>query len=412
MDQEKPVKPSLASRLFPATPQTVLQYREMDQEEFLENIDLDVAQRIVDEWRAANISVDAPQATQKTQNAYQGNHVRLCHMYAKELGIEVDAIDPVQIVRQFFLHATKLSSASWKIYRFSLRHIFNQQAEILQKQNRPHGKLLRALAALITYNKKHHDDARGEEYAGKQVRVKSIGLDHFERLLDELANGPEATSIRVQRTQAFAIATIATGMRPGEWLDTIIRDATEMDFVDGTNPEGWTALVINTSKRKQTEVPWVRTILIQPGHYQVHIHQHVRMVKHFLEKTNGTYPFETQYIQKCTSTLTKAARRLWPKNPERWITLYSLRSQARANLVSVHGADIGAAMLGHSPEKSSRFYAGSHRANLPRGGAGAFMLPKPGIDCLVKAGEFALRMESAETAPSESEAAPSEAPAP
>lgn len=90
---------------------------------------------------------------------------------------------------------------------------------------------------------------------GKQVRIKSIGVAHFEQLIDELANGADAKSVRVQRAQAFAVATLATGMRPGEWLDTEIRDVKEHDFVDGTNPKGWAALVINTSKRKETEAP-------------------------------------------------------------------------------------------------------------------------------------------------------------
>lgn len=378
---------------------TAKENQDLDPEVFLNNLVPYISERIVTEWREARKQPGIPRAQKGSIDTYYRHTLMLESRYAAEMGIDLEDLNPIETVRRFFYSATRLSPAAWKIYRYGLLYVLNDRAEMLARQNHPHKSTLQALAALITFPKKPYSDERAPQE--KRVRVKTVRSAHYEQLMRELYMGRTAKKKSVARTRAFAAATLATGLRPSEWDGAELRPARQEEVPAGTDPAGWMALVVNTTKRKDYEAQWVRTIILEPGIHQIIIQEHMNLRNKFISESTEQ-DAGSRYTRRCSTSLSSACAALWPAKPERWITLYTLRSQARANIASQFGAFVAAAMLGHSVAKSQRFYGGMQLANLPRGGknkSGLTPVPFPGPDCLAMAQEMQRRQASGEPMP-------------
>lgn len=388
---DKPRAPRVTS-VMPAPSPTAQLLMGLDAESVIANLVPELADQIVSEWRQAREAPGIAKAREKSTRQYEYIYRMLEKKYTEENNLEdVAQLNPIELVKRFFFHAKKLSAATWKLYRQSLLHMLNERALGLSQAGLPHQSQVIALAALVTISKQPYQSKKKDD---GNARNKTIKSKYFDQLITHLATGYIQRNMMAKYAHSFALATIATGLRPAEWLSVDLRPARQDEMPDARPADGWLAIHVLTAKRKEDEPDWPRTLLIEPGIHQIHIRQHYQWFMQAIEKSKDPDVPEKVYINRCSSMLKRACKELWPYKPERWITLYSLRSQARANIASVHGNYVAAGMLGHSLEKGQRYYAGSTRNNLSRSSARVqFQTPValPGPDCLAKAAEFQQR---------------------
>jgi hypothetical protein len=403
-DSSEPTTPT-NRQVMPAPSPTAQAMKGMDPEAVLANMPAELAITIVSEWRQARQAPGLPAAGGSTISQYTANAERLERKYSDEYNVEYGLLNPIDFAKALFLHAQELSPSSWNLYRHSVLHVMNARGAELEAKGFPQKSLFTAMAALIVATKKPGSPKPGTTeilglIAPKKAisRPKSITHKYFVALVTQLATAFPAVNLSARRAQSFAMATLATGLRPAEWLQAELRKPMDQELENLGPDNGWLALDVVTAKRKDNEEEWIRTLLIPPGPYQNHIRQHYEAFKSYVGDSKAQETPEKLYIRQCSTVMTTACQQLWPKNPERRFTLKTLRSQARANFASKHGAHIAAAMLGHSPETSMSYYAGKQRANLLRrpgiSSYGDLPVPVPGKNVMEKANEF-IRREQA-----------------
>lgn len=380
---------------MPASTPTAAALKTMDPEDLIENIPQEAAEQIVSEWRAARETPGLPKANDKSVKLYRENTKMLELKYSRDNNVDIGVLSPVDIIKNFFIHSRALSPETWKLYRAGFLHTMNERAIEFAGQDRPQPTLIRALASLIVVSGKPYNDERPPTIRGK--RTKSLPARDFDRIITHLATAYSEQNRVARRAQSFAMATIATGLRPIEWLRASLRQATEEEVPKGESPASWLAIDVDTAKRKTGEPDWKRTILVEPGVYQIHVRQHVEAMHAFIAAETGSADPAKNYSRRCSLALRRACEELWPqtnkpgKQPLR-VTLYTLRHQARANIASAYGGFVAASMMGHTPGTSQSCYAGKHRANTSSGprkvrNAG-IPVPVPGQNVLAKAQEF------------------------
>jgi len=384
---------------MPDASPTAAALRSSDPEILLDQLPLELASQILAEWRSSRATEGVPPPMKKTVDLYSHNSEMLEHKYSRENQVEVGMLSPVDIVKHLFVHSKLLAPATWNLYRHSFLHTMNVREQELANQGLPQPSLVRALAALIVASRKPMADPRANgsgALATRRPRTKSVSASDFEKLINHLATGYSARNLRPIKAQSFAMAILATGLRPAEWTRTSIRPARADEVPPGDSADGWIALEVDTAKRRDDEPGWKRTILVEPGLYQVHVRQHHAQLHAFLNSNPTAEDPSSNYSVRCSRALKKACEELWPesrrgKAPVR-VTLYTLRHQARANIAAAYGGFVAAAMMGHSPHTGENWYSGKHRANnlsmLRRVRNVGVPVPVPGMDVLLQAQEF------------------------
>ncbi|MEC5218880.1 hypothetical protein RCH09_003855, partial [Actimicrobium sp. GrIS 1.19] len=258
-----------------------------------------------------------------------------------------------------------------------------------------------SLATLIVVNKPiyQYGYSQSENRILAPRRPKSIKLEFFDELISELATGKRASRKSSMRAQSFAIATMATGLRPAEWSNVELAEYERNRLYQDDTPEGSIVLTVQTAKRKVGEPPSRRDFIIHPGVEQDHIRRHIFLRDDFLKKTKmQKSAAEEEYTHETSKILSNMSKMIWPMHPERWMTLYTLRGQARANFERKFGAEVAAAMAGHSMTVGQRSYAGPTRASLRKGQR----LIQPGRESLRIAQEMTAEpVETLESEPTE-----------
>jgi hypothetical protein len=379
--------------VLPAPSPTAQLLQHMDAEAIIRELKLVpmMCESIVQEWKEGRDMSGIAKAQSRSIEQYIYSYRLLLKKYTKEHGLEDESdMNPIDFVKRFFNDTRPLAPATWKRYRQSILYVFNKTIEDYLVRGYPVTSYLVALAALITVSRQPYQGYKKDGVG----RVKSIRTKYFDMIINQLATGYIKRNHLVIYTQSFAIATFTTGLRPSEWASASFRQAKDKDMPEGLSPKGWMVLELLTGKRKDDEPDWPRHLLIPPGVNQAHIGQHLDWFQEAGRKSEGKPLPYNEYIRNCSKMLKKACVTLWPKHEERWITLYSLRSQARANIAKLHGQFVAAAMLGHSVNKSTSYYAGSKRANLPRGRSNGITTgieygwAVPGPQIMEKAREF------------------------
>jgi hypothetical protein len=402
---------SAKTALFmPDAPPTAAALRSVDPEIMLDQLPLELASQILAEWRASRATEGLPPPLRKTVDLYARNSEMLEHKYSRESQVEAGMLSPVDIVKRLFVHSKLLAQSTWNLYRHGFLHTMNVREQALAEQGLPQPSLVRALAALIVASRKPMTDHRslaGSQVApGRRPRTKSVSAADFEKLINHLATGYSERNLRPLKAQSFAMAILATGLRPAEWARTSIRPARSDEVPPGESPDGWISLEVDTAKRRDDEPGWKRTILVEPGLYQVHVRQHHAQLHAFLSSSPTAEDPSTNYSVRCSRALKKACEELWPESrrgkPPVRVTLYTLRHQARANIAAAYGGFVAAAMMGHSPHTGENWYSGKHRANnlgmLRRVRNAGVPVPVPGMDVLLQAQEFENNPASMESA--------------
>lgn len=378
---------------IPATSPTAAVLRTEDPDKLVGELNLDTARKIISEWRGARLQPGAAKPNAKTAALYQANSRMLELKYSAENNAD-GIISPVDIILGFFKHSRSLSYTTWRLYRSGLVYTMDERARELEAAGIPHPTLIRALATLLIVAAKPY----GADLLPPRSpsRGKSIKSRDFDRIITHLATNYAEKNQSARRAQSFAMATIATGLRPTEWVGAKLRDATIEEVPPGETNANWLAIEVDTAKRKLNEPDWKRTILLQPGIHQIHVRQHFTEMHAFLASNSGSVDPATNYCRRSSRALAQACKELWPdttggKAPVR-ITLYSLRHQARANVAAAYGGFVAAGMMGHSPHTGANAYTGKHRANWMSGPRRVKNLgvpvPVPGQDVLAKAREF------------------------
>lgn len=372
---------------------TALALKSIDAETLLENMPQDAAEQIVAEWRQARADASMGAPNVRSLKTYETNSRILEIKYSNEMQAD-DILNLVDIIRRLFLHSASISAATWRLYRAGFLHTMNQRALQCESLGQPQPTLLRALAALIVVSSKPY--GAGRPRAKRPARDKSIPAKKFDKVITHLATAYSERNQWARRSQSFAMATIATGLRPTEWVNAVIRPATASEVPMGESEAAWLAVVVDTAKRKAGEPDWERTIVVEPGVYQIHVRQHFEEIQSVINTKSDPHEAVRNYSQRCSRALGRACRELWPapvqgKDPIR-ITLYSLRHQARANVAAAYGTFVAAAMMGHSPYVSQNWYTGKHRANAYAGPrkvrSAGIPVAVPGHDVLAKAAVF------------------------
>lgn len=233
----------------------------------------------------------------------------------------------------------------------------------------PRNQYTKALAALITVNSPPTPEGYKEKDNRhlQTVRPKSAKLEHFNELISELVTSKMGRNKSSTQVQSFAIATLATGLRPIEWVESEIKIATEKDMPDGQSCKGHMVLTIQTAKKKSTDKKSCRDIIIAPGTELDHIHQHIHLRSEFIARSKMSEDAAAaEYARECSRIIRSTCTRLWPMNPDRWMTLYTLRGQAAANFKQMFGKEIAAAICGHSTKIAAGHYAPQRKANLAK----------------------------------------------
>lgn len=388
---------------LPSTPPTVVAIQKMDPdpEEFLSSLIPYVSERILGEWINERQNAKSPVARSNTIRRYETTAAAMERRYANENGITVSELNPIETVRSLFTQSSFISDAAYNLYRHSLLYIYSQRQQNYTNQGNRQETLTTALAMLIVFSRRPYGRHEKGDVVGKpKAKNKTLQARFFVDLVTHLAVGYPARNKLCRMAQSAAIATLTTGMRPGEWVDAVLREPTPEEMPNGLSPKGWLAVVVQTSKRKDYEDVWVRTLLIEPGSNQAHIQQHYRFLMESIAKRPKALDPGLYHNRHCSSAIIKACKELWPQYPNRWVTLTSLRSQANANFTAVHGPYVAAGMMGHSPAKGRYHYAGASRSNLPRGVArkAGGPVPFPGPDCMAKAAEFEQHMNDIRSA--------------
>lgn len=384
---------------MPQSIEEARRFAHFDPIELADVITDDEALVIYQAWVKARSIPGVPRANEQSQKTYCANGTMLELKYASASNVSYTDFSPIDFVKAFFRHSKFNGRPTYKIYRFSLLHYLNQRLTQLAQTGIPQPSLIKALAVLIIKSGYPYEIptrvARVDIRAGRESGAKSITASKFEELTNYLATGYPRQNKNAVRAQIMALATMATGLRPTEWKNSTLRDATSNEVPEGEDPQNWLALVVKTAKRKNNEQEWIRTLLIPPGVQQIHIRRHRKMIQDLVDPSADPNSDETdRYINKAmTTALTRACKELWPSRPQDWVTMYTFRSQARANFTRLHGKFIAAAMLGHSVDKSEDFYAGSHRANLTSGEKNkeSYAIPQPGLDVLERANAMMLQ---------------------
>lgn len=406
MQHESAPQTQASSRPRPAahvgTP-TALALKDLDAESLLENMPQDAAEQIVAEWRQAREDTGMGNPNPRSIATYEKNSRMLEIKYSNEMHSEDGILNPVDIIRRLFLHSASISAATWRLYRSGFVYTMNERAQQCAQQGQPQPSLIRALAALIVVSAKPYGAGRppapygaGRPPAPRPARDKSIAAKQFDKVITHLATAYIERNQWARRSQSFAMATIATGLRPTEWVNAVIRPAKSTEVPLGESEVGWLAVVVHTAKRKAGEPDWERTIVVEPGVYQIHVRQHHEEIQAALAIRPDPHDAAKIYSRRCSAALGRACRELWPtgvrgRNPTR-ITLYSLRHQARANVAAAYGPFVAAAMMGHSPYVGENWYTGKHRANAYTGPrkvrSAGIPVALPGHDVLEKAAQF------------------------
>ena len=368
--------------------------KSLDAETLLENMPQDAAEQIVAEWRQARAAAGAAAPNPRSVKTYETNSRMLEIKYSNEVGSDDGILNPVDIIKRLFLHSANITTSTWRLYRSGFIYTMNERAQHFALQGQPQPTLMRALAALIVVSSKPY--GVGCAPCASSVRDKSIPAKEFDKVITHLATAYLERNQWARRSQSFAMATIATGLRPTEWVNAKIRAALRSEVPPGEPEANWLAVVVDTAKRKDGEPDWERTIVVEPGVYQIHVRQHYEEIQTALAARPDPHDVAKNYSRRCSSALGRACKDLWPtstrgKKPIR-ITLYSLRHQARANVAAAYGAFVAAAMMGHSPHTGENWYTGKHRANSFSGPRrvrnSGIPVPVPGQDVLHKASAF------------------------
>lgn len=397
MLQEPAPKSSAPPQPRPPVPvgtPTAAALRSLDAETLLENMPQDAAEQIVAEWRQARVTAGMGNPSARSIATYEENSRMLEIKYSNEAQSDDGILSPVDIIRRLFLHSASISAATWKLYRAGFIYSMNERAQLCALQGQPQPTLERALATLLVVSAKPY--GAGRPPAARSVRSKSIPAKDFDKVITHLATAYSERNQWARRAQSFAMATIATGLRPTEWVNAVIRPALPAEVPLGEPEAGWLAVVVDTAKRKAGEPDWERTIVVESGVYQIHVRQHYEEIQAALTSRAEPHDAAKNYSKRCSAALGRACKELWPtstrgKDPIR-ITLYSLRHQARANVAAAYGGFVAAAMMGHSPHTGSNWYTGKHRANSFTGPrkvrSAGIPVALPGLDVLAKAEQF------------------------
>ena len=186
--------------------------KSLDAETLLENMPQDAAEQIVAEWRQARAAAGAAAPNPRSVKTYETNSRMLEIKYSNEVGSDDGILNPVDIIKRLFLHSANITTSTWRLYRSGFIYTMNERAQHFALQGQPQPTLMRALAALIVVSSKPY--GVGCAPCASSVRDKSIPAKEFDKVITHLATAYLERNQWARRSQSFAMATIATGLRP------------------------------------------------------------------------------------------------------------------------------------------------------------------------------------------------------
>lgn len=273
---------------------------------------------------------------EKTKNDYLLRAKQLIKRAKKELHlIEDETLDVRQLVIWLNEHKKNINRESWRYYKSSVIYYLENYED--QEAAMEALDFLRDITSIgaLTYTEKT-----------SSLKLKKITFEDWLKLdtyLDSKNNKWHA------ELRAWLRASIITGLRPVEWLNSHFFEY-----------EGKPALKIlnakNTNGRSHGET---RTLILEGVNKDdiQAIKTHLNSVRTF--SGMGEYDY---FYRGCAIALYKACRKCWPRR-KKHITLYSTRHQFSANAKSSGFSKIEvAAMMGHAVDITATIHYGRKQA--------------------------------------------------
>lgn len=351
------------------TSMITVRWRALHPEAVLSDMTWVAAEEIVAAWEGVRGECSV---TEQTRDDYFKTFRGLRGRCAKQLGEAIpEAIEPRAMVDFLFEESRRLKKSAWKKYRSASIHAFAELLTEYRECDLRGTDFSIALAVLIVVNRPPHSDERPDQkIANTKAGIpEEDALDLFDALY-------ESSIHRSKKARLYAMATLMTGLRPGEWKDVELTEPTETLHSDQP-----TKLHVATSKQKAGQSEH-RTLVLMTEEARFLVRDQMDMVSRetYANDWIGIHPIDNLH-KKCSSLIMEACKRLWPNDKYRWYTLYDFRHQARANFAAAFDAWIAAAMLGHGFEVGRQHYAPRRK----RWSSGTMCGVGPGRDVLERA---------------------------
>lgn len=303
----------------------------------------------------------------ETVAQYQARVARVWRSAAEALSSDPEAaavIKPLDVVMHLIRRGrgdpglVPLKESSWLGYRSALLWDLSRNA------HRPEYAVAQRLLEQHTHPAPADPEVLRKQRQLERRRKKAIPREDLRVLLDQLGVMNRSANWGA-RTQHFLMASIATGLRPGEWRHTRWAHPERKDWLLAPNTKEKADLPATVRRRAvianseagapaedlHKEVPkqlTMRAIAIDPSN-RIYVAMHMASIAASIA---GGTPFE-KYQEYCRQTLWRACQELW--GGKKLYSLYTGRHQYHANALgsNLPASEVAAAM-GHVDERSGR----------------------------------------------------------
>lgn len=285
----------------------------------------------------------------QTEADYERVAKRLVRKAAREIGIEGENGDPVEIVTHVLKSMHGLKQASQRYYRASLNNW-------LDRQMCPRAEEARAL---LDASRGRHSESERRQPLKKRtsaLRAKSVRDQEYLDLDRALAKSRSAYSGALRH---WLIADKYVGLRPCEWIDASLNASVPPPILTIKNAK-------NSNGRTHGKYRRLKLVRVPPKDVQV-IQRHIATVQAFTRQ--GRY---LQYYTNCAVLLRRYSAQLRRNGRPVHICLYSSRHQFAANAKTTLPSRIEvAAAMGHASVDT----AGENYGRRAQGSGGLAVLP-------------------------------------
>ncbi|MEG3617705.1 hypothetical protein V5T82_04490 [Magnetovibrio sp. PR-2] len=279
---------------------------------------------------------------QKTQHAYWIRAAQLIHQCSKDLSLPKDQnASPITVANWLVHKRPKISKNTWRHYKAALMYALPIQYEI-------EGEIAADLLA-----EESQTGAMKKGQTTSALKAKYLPPDDLQKILIWLS---KQKSSYARPLTLFLLASILTGLRPGEWQNAVLVKAKRRK-----HPYEIRLCVRNAKTNRNRGRGIFRFVILNdfaplPLAFIEELHEW-KFQKLREEKTKWS-----SIQASLARLLSEANSALWPKRKHHY-TLYSCRHQAAANFKQMFVKDEVAAIMGHKSLET----AGSHYGKARKG---------------------------------------------
>lgn len=257
------------------------------------------------------------------------------------------------------IERTDLKPTSHKTYVFALKH------HLQKNPNSPStAEAIKILNAWLAGKRKS---------APKKEATAVMSQKDYLALLEDLVERSGTGSAWARRTQHWLVATMATGIRPREWLtaEWVDGEKTAIRVTNGKIKLAPPGFMRNKQTESESKLPRTREIPVVNPSDRISIDSHLQDLHAYIAQSRG----DEKSLRKAYDLYrNNVTRKLWRSCDALWegkkiYSLYSARRQFSADKRADIGVAATSTMMGHSrPDTpSSSFYGKANQARSRTG---------------------------------------------